>query len=131
MPSELNRRAILAAAAAFLVSLAVAYALGSTGQASEGTSTPGSPAAPLDVASGAAAQSTFGEAQALPQLVARPKPPPPPPEPEEEPVEPVTEEETPVYTEAPPTTYTAPPPTTYNPPAPPAPEPGVEFDDSG
>jgi len=54
MPSELNRRALFAAAAAFLVALAVAYALSSTGQASPGTGAPGTPAEPLDVASGIA-----------------------------------------------------------------------------
>jgi hypothetical protein len=127
MPSELNRRAVLAAAAAFLVALAVAYALGSTGQASEGTGTPGAPATPLNVASGAAAQTTFGEAQALPDLVARPKPPPPEPEPSDEPV---FTEEAPVDE---PYVAPAPTPTPVAPtPAPtPAPEPGVEFDDSG
>jgi hypothetical protein len=130
MPSELNRRAFLAAAAAFLVALAVAYALGSTGQASEGTGTPGAPATPLDVASGAAAQTTFGEAQALPDLVARPKPPPPPePEPSDEEV---FTEETPVeepYVPYTPTTPVTPTPVTPTPA--PTPEPGIEFDDSG
>jgi hypothetical protein len=131
MPSELNRRAVFAAIAAFVVALAVAYALSSTGQASERTGLPGAPAEPLDVASGVAGQSTLGEAEALPALVRRPKPPAPDPEPEpEEPdvVEsdpaPVTPAETPSYT--PP----APAPT----PAPPAPtpdEPPVEFEDSG
>jgi hypothetical protein len=128
MPSELNRRAVFAAAAAFLLALAVAYALGSTGQASEGTGTPGAPATPLDVASGAAAQTTFGEAQALPDLVPRPKP--PPAEPEEESDEPFFTEEEPTYT-APEPTYE---PEPYVPePTPPTttPEPGVEFDDSG
>ena len=76
MPSELNRRALFAAAAAFLVALAVAYALSSTGQASPGTGAPGAPAEPLDVASGIAGQATLGEAQALPALVHQPKPKP-------------------------------------------------------
>ena len=77
MPSELNRRSLFAAAAAFVVALAVAYALSSTGQASQGTGAPGSPAQPLDVASGIAGQSTLGEAEALPALVVKPKPKPP------------------------------------------------------
>lgn len=77
MPSELNRRTLFAAAAAFLVALAVAYALSSTGQASQGSGAPGSPAQPLDVASGIAGQSTLGEAEALPALVVKPKPKPP------------------------------------------------------
>jgi outer membrane biosynthesis protein TonB len=129
MPSELNRRALLAAAAAFVMALAVAYALGSTGQASEGTGSPGSPATPLDVASGAAAQSTIGEAQALPQLVARPKPPPPP---EPEPDETVTTEEAPPYVAPPEQVYDPPAPTVTPTPTPtPTPEPGGEFDDSG
>jgi hypothetical protein len=128
MPSELNRRALFAAAAAFLVALAVAYALSSTGQASPGTGAPGSPAEPLDVASGIAGSSTLGEAQALPALVRKPLP-KPKPAPKEEPAEPappvVSEPVTPTYT--PPVqndTATAPPP------APPAPEPQV-FSDSG
>jgi hypothetical protein len=130
MPSELNRRAVFAAIAAFVVALAVAYALSSTGQASERSGLPGAPAEPLDVASGVAGQSTLGEAEALPALVRRPKPPPPEPEPEpeEEPdaVEsdpaPVTPVETPTYT----------PPSTPVTPAPPEPvEPPVEFEDSG
>ena len=83
MPAELNRRALFAAAAAFLVALAVAYALSSTGQASPGTGPPGSPAEPLDVASGIAGQSTLGEAQALPALVRKPKPKPAKKAPEE------------------------------------------------
>jgi hypothetical protein len=77
MPYQLNRRALFAAAAAFLVALAVAYALSSTGQASPGTGPPGSPAEPIDVASDIAGQSTLGEAQALPALVHKPKPKPP------------------------------------------------------
>ena len=69
MPAELNRRAVFAAAASFLVALAVAYALSSTGQASEGSGTPGSPAEPLDVASGVVGNSSLGDAEALPALV--------------------------------------------------------------
>ena len=101
MPSELNRRSFFAAAAAFLVALAVAYALSSTGQASPGTGAPGTPAEPLDVASGIAGQSTLGEAQALPALVLKPKPKPPKKEPDDtasEPVPPVTSDPTPTYT---------------------------------
>jgi outer membrane biosynthesis protein TonB len=126
MPSELNRRAVFAAIAAFVVALAVAYALSSTGQASERSGLPGAPAEPLDVASGVAGQSTLGEAEALPALVRRPKPPEPEPEPEEEPdaveAAPVTPVETPTYT----------PPSTPVTPAPQEPvEPPVEFEDSG
>jgi outer membrane biosynthesis protein TonB len=131
MPSELNRRALFAAAAAFLVALAVAYALSSTGQASPGTGAPGTPAEPLDVASGIAGQSTLGEAQALPALVRKPEPKPKPKPPkEEEPAETVSEPAAPVTT-APPPTDTAPPqqPTVTSPP-PPQPEPQV-FSDSG
>lgn len=101
MLSELNRRTLFAAAAAFLVALAVAYALSSTGQASPGTGAPGTPAEPLDVASGIAGQSTLGEAQALPALVHKPKPKPPKKEPDDtasEPVTPVTSDPTPTYT---------------------------------
>jgi hypothetical protein len=109
MLSELNRRALFAAAAAFLVALAVAYALSSTGQASPGTGAPGSPAEPLDVASGIAGQSTLGEAQALPALVPKPKPKPPKKEPEtvSEPAAPDTS--TPTFTPQQQPTYTAPP----------------------
>jgi hypothetical protein len=122
MPSELNRRTLFAAAAAFLVALAVAYALSSTGQASQGTGAPGSPAQPLDVASGIAGQSTLGEAEALPALVVKPKPKPPK---KEEPAQVVSEPAAPV-TSAP---YNPPaPPST--PPTPPAPAPEV-FSDSG
>ena len=121
MPSELNRRALFAAAAAFLVALAVAYALSSTGQASTSTGAPGSPAAPLDVTSGIAGQSTLGEAEALPALVHKPKP-----KPKKEPDQTATEPATPVNS----TPYT--PPSTPTPvtPAPPAPTPEV-FSDSG
>src|SRR3954452_18856182 len=75
MPSELNRRALFAAVAAFVLALAVAYALSGTGEASEVSAVPGTPAEPLDVASGIAGQTTLGEASALPQLVRKPKPP--------------------------------------------------------
>jgi len=124
MPSELNRRTLFAAAAAFLVALAVAYALSSTGQASEGSGTPGSPAEQLDVASGIAGQSTLGEAAALPQLVVKPKP-----KPREEEEEPVDEVATPVDS-TPTPTYTPPPAPTYTPPQADTPPP-VEFSDSG
>jgi outer membrane biosynthesis protein TonB len=124
MPSELNRRALFAAAAAFLVALAVAYALSSTGQASPGTGAPGSPAEPLDVASGIAGQSTLGEAQALPALVEKPKPKPPK---DEEPAETVSEPAAPVVSAPAPTVAPTPAPA----PAPaPQPEPQV-FSDSG
>ena len=126
MPSELNRRALFAAAAAFLVALAVAYALSSTGQASPGTGAPGSPAEPLDVASGIAGSSTLGEAQALPALVRQPQP-KPKPAPKEEPAAPAPDSPAPVISEpAPVITETPSPP----PPPPPAPEPQV-FSDSG
>jgi outer membrane biosynthesis protein TonB len=130
MPSELNRRALFAAAAAFLLALAVAYVLSSTGQASPGTGAPGSPAEPLDVASGIAGQATLGEAQGLPALVRKPKPKPPKEEEEEEePAEAVSEPVTPV-TSGP--TYTAPQEPTYTPPAQPEPEPEPQvFSDSG
>jgi hypothetical protein len=126
MPSELNRRALFAAAAAFLVALAVAYALSSTGQASPGTGAPGSPAEPLDVASGIAGQSTLGEAQALPALVRKPKPKPPKKEPDDTASEPATP-----VTSGP--TYTPPQqpqPTVTPTPTAPQPEPQV-FSDSG
>jgi hypothetical protein len=119
MPSELNRRALFAAAAAFLVALAVAYALSSTGQASPGTGAPGSPAEPLDVASGIAGQSTLGEAQALPALVRKPKPKPPKKEPDDtasEPVTPVTSGPTQPYTPPQQQTTVTPPPAQSEPP---------------
>ena len=128
MPSELNRRALFAAAAAFLVALAVAYALSSTGQASPGTGAPGTPAEPLDVASGIAGQSTLGEAQALPALVHKPNPKPPKEEPDE-PAEPSPEPSTPV---TPTPTYTPPQQQPTSTPPPPAPEPEPQvFSDSG
>jgi outer membrane biosynthesis protein TonB len=133
MPSELNRRALLAALAAFVLALAVAYGLGSTGQASEGAGTPGAPAKPLDVASGVAGQSALGDAAGLPPLAVRPAPPEPEAEPEEEeepaappPSAPVYDPPDPVV-ESPPVEQ--PTPTPEPEPAPPAPE--VEFDDSG
>jgi hypothetical protein len=127
MPSELNRRAVLVAIAAFVLALAVAYALSSTGQASEGTGdTPGSAATPLDVSSSVAGQSTLGDAPALPAMVARPQPEPEPePEPEEE--EPAVEAPQVIVTPPPPVSNPAPVDT----PPPPPPEPEVEFDDSG
>jgi hypothetical protein len=123
MPSQINRSALFAAAAAFLVALAVAYALSSTGQASPGSGDPGSPAEPLDVAADIAGQATLGEAQALPALVHKPKPKPKPPEekPADEPAAPVVSTPAPTYN---------PPAPTYTPPAP-APEPPQVFSDSG
>jgi hypothetical protein len=128
MPSELNRRALFAAAAAFLVALTVAYALSSTGQASPGTGAPGSPAQPLDdVTSGIAGQSTLGEAEALPALVHKPKPKPA----KKAPAPDTTAPATPVRSNPAPPAYHPPvpqaPPST---PAPPAPQPEV-FSDSG
>jgi outer membrane biosynthesis protein TonB len=124
MPSELNRRSLFAAAAAFLVALAVAYALSSTGQASPGAGAPGTPAEPLDVASGIAGQSTLGEAQALPALVLKPKPKPPK---KEEPAETTSEPSTPAPASPPPPPVVT---QTESPPAVPQPEPQV-FSDSG
>ena len=124
MPSELNRRAVFAALAAFVLALAVAYALSSTGEASEVSGVPGAPAEPLDVASGVAGQTTLGEAEALPALVRKPKPP-------------AKHKAESVNTSAPatPSTPSAPPTPSYTPPPPavstqPA-EPSVQFDDSG
>lgn len=125
MPSELNRRALFAAAAAFLVALAVAYALSSTGQASPGTGAPGTPAEPLDVAAGIAGQSALGEAQALPALVHKPKPKPKPAN-KAEPAETVSEPAAPVVSAPEPIVTPTP---TQTPPAP-QPEPQV-FSDSG
>lgn len=125
MPSELNRRALFAAAAAFLVALAVAYALSSTGQASPGTGAPGTPAEPLDVAAGIAGQSALGEAQALPALVHKPKP---KPAKKEEPAETASEPAPPIVSAPPPTVTSTPTPT----PTPPAPQPEPQvFSDSG
>jgi hypothetical protein len=126
MPSELNRRAVFAALAAFVLALAVAYALSSTGEASEVSGVPGAPVEPLDVASGIAGQTTLGEAEALPALVRKPKPP-------------AKHKAEAVNTSAPATpsapsvpstpTYTPPPPVS-TPPSTPA-EPPVQFEDSG
>jgi len=130
MPSELNRRAVFAAAAAFLLALAVAYALSSTGEASERTGPPGAPAEQIDVASGIAGQSTLGEAAELPALVRKPKP---KPEPEPQNVEaPATESTPSAPTPVTPTPVT-PTPVTPTPVTPdPGPsEPPVEFTDSG
>jgi hypothetical protein len=131
MPSELNRRALFAAAASFLVALAVAYALSSTGQASEGSGPPGSPAEPLDVVSGEeGSKPTLGDAEALPALVVVKPKPKPKPEPKAEP----TPVDTPAPEEpAPPVIVNPQPQTpTVTPPAPPPPaDPPVEFEDSG
>jgi len=127
MPSELNRRAVFAAAAAFLLALAVAYALSSTGEASERTGPPGSPADQIDVASGIAGQATLGQAEGLPALVRKPKPEPKPKEPQvadtpapstATPVAPRVDTPAPVAPQNP-----TPPPTREEPP--------VEFTDSG
>ena len=126
MLSELNRRTFFAAAAAFLVALAVAYALSSTGQASEAPRAPGSPAAPLDVASGIAGNSSLGDAAGLPAMARRPKP----PEPEavaDAPAEPDPEPSAPQVIETPVTDTPAPPP----PPPPPVQRKPRIFDDSG
>jgi hypothetical protein len=74
MPSQLNRRAVFAAVSAFVLALAVAYALSSAGEASVPAGPPGEPAQPIDVASGVAGQTTLGDAEALPALVRKPKP---------------------------------------------------------
>jgi hypothetical protein len=124
MPSALNPRTFFAAAAAFVVALAVAYALSSAGQASPGSGDPGSPADPLDVAAGIEGATTLGDADELPALVHKPKPKPPKEEPAEETAAPVTQTPTPTYN---------PPAPTYNPPAPtqPAQPPPEIFSDSG
>jgi outer membrane biosynthesis protein TonB len=115
MPSALNLRTFFAAAAAFVVALAVAYALSSAGQASPGSGDPGSPADPLDVASGIEGASTLGDAEALPALVRKPKPKPPPKEePADEPAAaPVTSTPTPTVV---PQQPTSPPPSNPTPP---------------
>ena len=129
MPSELNRRALFAAAAAFLVALAVAYVLSSTGQASPGTGAPGTPAEPLDVAAGIAGQSALGEAQALPALVHKPKP---KPAKKEEPAETASEPAEPAEPAAPVVSAPAPTVTPTPTPTPPAPQPEPQvFSDSG
>jgi hypothetical protein len=136
MPSELNRRAVFAALAAFVLALAVAYALSSTGEAAEVSGSPGAPAEPLDVASGIAGQTTLGEAEALPALVRKPKP---PAKHKEETVN-TSESTTPstptqsstqtsTQTATPTPTYTPPSPTTSSPPT--QSEPPVQFEDSG
>jgi hypothetical protein len=127
MPSELNRRAVFAAIAAFVLALAVAYALSSTGEAAEVTGTPGTPAEPLDVASGIAGQTTLGEAQALPALVRKPKP---PPKSKPETVTTTTPRTPAPSTSTPTPTYTTPTPTPTPTPAPSV-EPPVQFEDSG
>jgi hypothetical protein len=129
MPSELNRRAVFAAAAAFLVALAVAYGLSGTGQASVGSGPPGAPAEPLDVASGVEGQSTLGDAEALPSLVVKPKPKPPKPEPAQNvatPTAPAPSNPAPPFNPPAPSNPTPP-----SPPPAPTPQPPVEFSDSG
>jgi outer membrane biosynthesis protein TonB len=123
MPSALNPRTFFAAAAAFVVALAVAYALSSAGQASPGSGDPGSPADPLDVASGIEGKATLGDADSLPGLVHKPKPKPPPKEEAtDEPAAPVTSPQTP--------TVVTPQQPTVTPPSNPTPPPEV-FSDSG
>jgi hypothetical protein len=119
MPSALNPRTFFAAAAAFVVALAVAYALSSAGQASPGSGDPGSPADPLDVAAGIEGPSTLGDADGLPALVHKPKPKPKPPkqEPAEETTEPAAPvQSTPYVPPQGPTTPTTSPPTQAEPP---------------
>ena len=134
MPAELNRRAVFAALAAFVLALAIAYALSSTGEASEVSGSPGAPAEPLDVASGIAGQTTLGEATALPALVRKPKP-------VKHKAETVNTSEpstssTPTQSTTSTPTYTPPPVsntpsnTPSNPPSTPT-EPPVQFEDSG
>jgi hypothetical protein len=122
MPSELNRRTLFAAAAAFLAALAVAYGLSSPGEASQGSGPPGSPAEPLDVASGVEGQSTLGEADALPGLVLRPNP-----KPKQAPSAENVEAPAPSAPAAPAPTYVPPAPVAPSAPAPPP----IEFSDSG
>ena len=128
MPSQLNRRSVFAALSAFVLALAVAYALSSTGEASPPAADPGQPAQPLDVASGVAGQTTLGEAEALPALVRRPKPH------KKSETTNVTDQSGP-STPAPTVTSTPTPTVTSPPPSNPAPstpaEPPVQFEDSG
>ena len=88
MPAVVNPRTALALATAFVVALAVAYALSSTGEASPAPAALGEPADPLNVASGVAGNSSLGDADSLPALARRPRPaapgrpsPPSPPSP--------------------------------------------------
>jgi hypothetical protein len=128
MPSQLNRRAVFAAIAAFVLALAVAYALSSTGEASEVSGVPGTPAEPLDVASGIAGQTTLGEAEALPALVRRPKPPAKHKADSVNTSTPTTP--TPAAPSTPTYTPPSPPPVVSTPPSTPS-EPPVQFEDSG
>jgi outer membrane biosynthesis protein TonB len=130
MLSELNRRTFFAAAAAFLVALAVAYALSSTGQASEAPRSLGSPAAPLDVASGVAGNSSLGDAAGLPAMARRPKPPEPDPEPERDVAEAPVDADSEPYTPPPVDEPAVETPTPQPQPQPPPAEVEV-FDDSG
>jgi hypothetical protein len=129
MPSQLNRRSVFAALSAFVLALAVAYALSSTGEASPPAENPGQPAQPLDVASGVAGQTTLGEAQALPALVRKPKPPPKKSEPKDT-SEPATSSPAPTVTSTP--SFTPPATSTPSTSTPPTQaEPPVQFEDSG
>jgi hypothetical protein len=128
MPSQLNRRAVFAAISAFVLALAVAYALSSTGEASEVAGDPGAPAQPLDVASGVAGQTTLGDAQALPALVRKPKPHKKSEGTDESTVSTQSGSSNPAPTVSSPTQSVAPPVNT----APPTQtEPPVQFEDSG
>jgi hypothetical protein len=128
MPSQLNRRSVFAALSAFVLALAVAYALSSTGEASPPAANPGQPAQPLDVASGVAGQTTLGEAEALPALVRKPKPPKKKAEPTDTSTS--TASRTPTVTSTP--TYTPPPTnTTPSTSTPTHSAPPVQFEDSG
>jgi hypothetical protein len=124
MPSQLNSRAVFAAISAFVLALAVAYALSSTGEASEVAGNPGAPAQPLDVASGVAGQTTLGDAQALPALVRKPKP--------HKKAE-STDVSSPSTPTSPAPTVSSPPSvsTPVNPAPPTQAEPPVQFEDSG
>lgn len=128
MPSQINRRSVFAAISAFVLALAVAYALSSSGEAIVPTGNPGEPAQPLDVASGVAGQTTLGDAEALPALVRKPKP-------KKQPKAESVDTSAPTTPSAP-----APAPTVSSPPvisAPPTPAPSapaappVRFEDSG
>src|SRR3954454_16595825 len=131
MPSELNRRALFAALAAFVLALAVAYALSGTGEASEVSGSPAPPAQPLDVASGIAGQTTLGAAEALPALVRKPKPPAKKPQSvnTSKPAAPSTPApSTPTFTPPPPPLVSSPPVNSQ--PSTPS-EPPVQFEASG
>jgi hypothetical protein len=95
---------------------------------------PGTPAEPLDVASGIAGQTTLGEAEALPALVRKPKPPAKHKAATVNTSAPTTTPSTPSTPSAPSTpstpSYTPPSPPVSSTPSTPA-EPPVQFEDSG